>query len=124
PIFGRTKWERAAELAVSCDRLVVHVENASAVAGLSAAAKAVGSEIGLRIEIDSGFHRTGVDTDGAIDLAAVITAAPGVYLDGITSHRSIFFPDAGGRDADELGVEEGELMVKVAERMRSAGVAV
>lgn len=124
PIFGLHKWQRVAALAAACDRLVVHVENAAAVAGLSAAATAAGTEIGVRIEIDSGFHRSGVDSKGAVDLATVISAAPGLYLDGITSHRSMFFPDAGGRDPYELGVEEGELMVRIAEDLRAVGVVV
>lgn len=124
PIFGNSKFAGAADLASRCDRFVVHVENAPAIGGLSAAAEMAGVEIGLRVEIDSGFHRTGVDAEGAIELGRLIEESPGVYLDGITSHRSMFFPDARGRSPDELGILEGEFMVEVAERLRDAGLTV
>lgn len=124
PVFGLSKFDKAAEMAERCDRFIVHVENAQAVDGLSAAARAKGVEIGLRIEIDSGFHRTGVDVEGAIELARRIELLEGVILSGITTHRSMFFPDAGGRSVDVLGRLEGEFMVGVAEEMRAAGIEV
>lgn len=124
PIFGDLKWRRAAELARRCDRFVVHAENPQAVDGLSNAAVDAEAEIGIRVEIDSGFHRTGVDATGAIELASLISDRAGVYFDGVTTHRSIFFPGSEGRDLDELGEEEGRFIVDVADEIRAAGITV
>lgn len=121
PIFGASKWRAAAELASRCERFVVHVENAPAIVGLSEAAGDADTKIGVRIEIDSGFHRTGVDLGGAKELAKLVESLPNLYFDGITTHRSAFFPGAVGRDPYQLGVEEGQFMVEIADELRRAG---
>jgi D-serine deaminase-like pyridoxal phosphate-dependent protein len=43
-------------------------------------------------------------------------------LDGITTFRHVIFPGAAGRRLEDVGREEGELMVALAERLRAAGV--
>ncbi|GMQ93515.1 MAG: alanine racemase [Acidimicrobiia bacterium] len=124
PVFGERKWSRIAQLSARCDKLVVHVENEQAIRGLSEAAAKVQTSVGVRIEIDSGFHRTGVDADGAISLASLIEVSESLYLDGVTTHRGALFPDGIGKDPWDLGVAEGELIVGVAETLRAAGFKV
>jgi D-serine deaminase-like pyridoxal phosphate-dependent protein len=123
PIFGATKWARAAELAKRC-RLTVHVENQLAAEGLDHAAAAAGVQIGIRLEIDTGFHRCGVAPSAGLDAARELSRLPNLRFDGITTHRSAFFPDAGGRPIEALGREEGELMVEIAETIRTGGIDV
>lgn len=122
PVFGEEKWRRLAELAKRC-RLTVHAENVPAIEGLSRAAREADAEIHVRIELDTGFHRSGVDVDGAMALARKV-ADSGLKFDGITSHRSIFFPGHAGRPAEELATEEGAIMVAAADRIRAEGIAV
>lgn len=124
PVFGEYKWNKVAELSARCDKFVVHVENDQAIHGLENAAARVGTSLGVRIEIDSGFQRTGVDTDGAILLAASIEESEFLYLDGVTTHRGALFANGVGKDPWALGVAEGELIVAAAETVRAAGFTV
>jgi len=63
----------------------------------------------------------GLTTDEAAEaLGRLVLGLPGLELDGITTFRTVIFPGAAGRSRDELGREEGELMVDLAERLRAA----
>ena len=123
PVVGPHKWRRLAELAQRC-RVTVNVDSEVAARGLSAAATAAGVTILVQVDIDTGFHRCGVRPDDAQALCRVVMGLPGLELDGITTHRSAFFPEHGGRPVASLGREEGEIMVALAERLRAAGIAI
>ncbi len=126
PVVGAEKWRRLADLAQIC-RITVNVESEVAARGLSAAALAAGTTILAQIDVDTGFHRCGVPQDDpadAIRLGRLVLSLPGLELDGITTHRSAFFPDHGNRPAAELGREEGEIMTALAEKLREAGIPV
>lgn len=123
PVVGVSKWRRLAELARSCV-ITVNVESEYAARGLSAAAVGAGSILRVHLDIDIGAHRTGVRPDDAEELGWLIMSLPGLELDGITAYRSISFPGSAGRTAAELGREEGELLVQLAERLRAAGLPI
>jgi D-serine deaminase-like pyridoxal phosphate-dependent protein len=125
PVVGPSKWCRLAELACSC-MVTINVESEIAARGLSAAAVAAGSELRVHVDIDTGLHRCGVPAGDPESIAALcrhIRNLPGLELDGITTFRHVIFPGADGRPLEELGREEGELMVGLAERLRAAGIA-
>ena len=123
PVVGPEKWRRLAELAQTC-RVTVNVDSEVAARGLSEAATAAGTTLLVQVDIDTGFHRCGVQPDNAEPLCRLVMALPGLELDGITTHRSAFFPDHGGRPVAALGREEGEIMVALAERLRAAGIPI
>jgi D-serine deaminase-like pyridoxal phosphate-dependent protein len=123
PVVGTEKWRRLAELARS-SRTTVNVDSEIAVRGLSEAATAAGTTMLVQVDIDTGFHRCGVQPDDAEALCRFIQTQPGIELDGVTTHRSAFFPDHGGRPVAALGQEEGEVMVALAERLRAAGIPI
>jgi D-serine deaminase-like pyridoxal phosphate-dependent protein len=123
PVVGPHKWDRLAALARTC-RITVNVDSETAARGVSAAAIAAGTTILVQIDIDTGFHRCGVAADEAEALCRVVMSLPGLALDGITTHRSAFFPDHGGRPIAALGQEEGEIMVALGERLRAAGIQI
>jgi D-serine deaminase-like pyridoxal phosphate-dependent protein len=123
PVVGPQKWRRLAELARS-SWVTVNVDSAVAARGLSDAATAAGATLLIQIDVDTGFRRCGVQPDDAEPLCRLVMALPGLELDGITTHRSAFFPDHGGRPLAELGHEEGEIMVVLAERLRAIGIPV
>lgn len=123
PVVGPEKWRRLAEMARSC-HITVNVDSSVAACGLSDAATAAGTTLLVQVDIDTGFHRCGVQPDDAESLCRVVLGLPGLELDGITTHRSAFFPDHGGRPVEELGREEGEIMVALAERLRSSGIPI
>jgi D-serine deaminase-like pyridoxal phosphate-dependent protein len=123
PVVGPEKWRRLADLAGRC-RITVNVDSEFAARGLSAAASTAGTTILVQVDIDSGFYRCGVQPDAAEALCRFVMTLPGLELDGITTHRSAFFPEHGGRPVAELGREEGELMVSLAAQLRAAGVPI
>ena len=123
PVVGPAKWRRLAEMA-RAHRVTVNVDSAIAARGLSDAATAAGTTLLVQIDVDTGFRRCGVQPDDAESLCRVAMALPGLELDGITTHRSAFFPDHGGRPVADLGREEGEIMVALARRLRAAGVPI
>jgi D-serine deaminase-like pyridoxal phosphate-dependent protein len=66
----------------------VGLDSAVAVDALSAAARSAGSTIGILVDLDVGFGRTGVETaEDALALAQHISRAAGLRLDGL-----MFFP--------------------------------
>jgi len=125
PIFGDTKWRRAAALAKRTRRLIVNCDSQEAARGLSAAVAAAGSTIHVQIDVDTGLHRGGVscaDTAAVERLARAIASLPGLVFSGITTYRSSSFPGAGS--AQDAGREEGSILVDLAGRLRAAGIAV
>jgi D-serine deaminase-like pyridoxal phosphate-dependent protein len=123
PTVGPEKWRRAAELARTCT-MIVGVDSETGARGLSGAATSAGVTIRARVEIDGGLNRSGVQADQAGPLCQLIMGLPGLALDGIFGFRSIGFAGSNGRPAAELGVEEGELYVAMASRLRAAGITV
>ena len=81
----------------------------------------------MQIDIDSGFGRCGVpmdDHDAIETLAWSILELPNLELDGLTTHRGLFFAGADRLTPNEAGAQEGELLVAAAERLRARGIAI
>jgi D-serine deaminase-like pyridoxal phosphate-dependent protein len=126
PVVGAAKWARVAELAGSA-RMTVNVDSAYAAEGLSAVALAAGATISVQVDVDTGFGRGGVPVDdlGAVEaLARLVRDLPGLHLDGLTTHRGLFFPGAAELTRYDAGRQEGELLVAVAEHLRGLGIEV
>ena len=123
PTVGPAKWKRAAELAREIT-LIVGVDSLVGAQGLSAAAQAAGSTIQVRVEIDTGLNRSGIPAENALELCRAVQNLPNLELDGLFTFRGPSFPDAAGRSAEELGREEGQIMVDLAEELRSAGIPI
>jgi D-serine deaminase-like pyridoxal phosphate-dependent protein len=124
PVVGATKWQRIARLAQRA-KITVNVDSAVAVEGISAAASHAGATVHLQIDLDSGFGRCGIpaaDTDAQLALARLIDELPGVALDGVTTHRGLFFPGAADLTREEAGRQEGEIVVAAGQRLRAAGL--
>lgn len=78
---------RCVEFAAKCShsRLSVTADHEKPLRELSAACQAGGVEVGVLLDVDTGYHRTGIpmDTDQAVDLYGLIVDLPGVYADGL-----------------------------------------
>jgi D-serine deaminase-like pyridoxal phosphate-dependent protein len=125
PIFGEQKWARIAELAKRGVRMTLNCDSEEAARQASAAAAARHVALNLQIDVDSGMHRGGIemdDVDRIERLARTIGELPGVEFDGLTTHRSYFFE--GKRSRQEEGHTEGQLLVDIAEGLRSRGLEV
>ncbi len=87
PLVGEAKALRLAALARRV-RMRVAVDNSLALATVARAAAAAGREIGLLVEFDSGYRRTGV---GSVDEALALGMAArdaGLRFDGLMTYPS------------------------------------
>jgi D-serine deaminase-like pyridoxal phosphate-dependent protein len=123
PIIGTAKWKRVAELAKDC-QIIVGVDSEIGARGLNDVARDAGLILKIRIEIDGGLNRSGVAPSDALKLCQIVQLLPNLELDGIFGFRSIFFAAAAGRTPEEIGLEEGEFFVNIANQLRSSGVPI
>ncbi len=86
-VVGKEKIRALAELA-SDARITVAIDNAQNAEELSVAALAVGSTLGVLIDLDVGMERCGVRTkEEALDLAEAVSKLPGLRLDGMMGYE-------------------------------------
>jgi D-serine deaminase-like pyridoxal phosphate-dependent protein len=126
PVVGEEKWRRIAALARDA-KITVNADSELGVRGLSDAARAAGVTVHVQVEIDTGLHRCGVapsELDQAEEFCRLVEALPGVELEGVTTHRGFLFAGRGSMSPAEAGREEGELLVGVAEELRSRGISI
>jgi D-serine deaminase-like pyridoxal phosphate-dependent protein len=123
PVIGTLKWERAAALAETC-RLTVGVDSQVGIEGLGKAAAARGSVIHVRVEFDSGLHRSGAALADVAELCRKVLDQPALRLDGIFTFRSSAFDGSAGRTVTDLGTSEGELLASTAALLRDAGLPI
>jgi D-serine deaminase-like pyridoxal phosphate-dependent protein len=125
PVAGDAKWARVAALAGRA-RIAVNVENPTAARGLSAAADAAGTTVGVWLDVDSGLGRCGVPIDRPDDVIALgrlVRELPGLRLEGLTTYRGLGFPGADAVDPPRAGRDEGELLGELAIALDVAEIA-
>lgn len=123
PIVGMEKARHAARLAHTC-HLIVGAESSTGIQQLSAAAVEAGTTLYVRVEINTGLNRSGVDNNAAEALCHLVHSLPGLELDGIFTFRGVSFSGAKTRNPQALGQQEGEVMVALAEQLRKAGLPI
>jgi D-serine deaminase-like pyridoxal phosphate-dependent protein len=83
PALDAFRSNRVAELARECT-IRVAIDSPLAADVLQDAAKRAGSKIGILVDLDMGFHRTGLqDTASAIALAQDVSKKPNLRFDGL-----------------------------------------
>jgi D-serine deaminase-like pyridoxal phosphate-dependent protein len=123
-VVGEEKVRRLAGIARTARVTVAvdHVRNAEA---LSAAAGAVGTKIGVLVDVDVGLERCGVRTEPeARALAERVSQLPGIHLRGVMGYEGhcALEPDRGKRAAKvRIAMER---LLAVADALRSAGFSV
>jgi D-serine deaminase-like pyridoxal phosphate-dependent protein len=104
----------------------VLVESADAVDALERAARTADLSVHTWLEVDCGYHRSGVDPDGpeATALARRIADSKHLSFDGLLTHagHSYHAIDLDGRRA--AAQEERDVTVGFAERLRRTGIEV
>ena len=103
-------------------RLVVGVDSLEGVRRLSAVAEDRALEV--RIEVDTGLRRTGVPYDEAVELAGEIEAIRNLDLTGIYTYRGAVLAGSKTLELEKAGLEEGQIMVSLADQMRERGIGV
>lgn len=104
PLVGAAKAARLAALAREATVSVVG-DSAEVARGLSSALEDADAEVGLLVECDTGFLRTGVQTPkAAADLAELVDALPGLRFEGLMTYPTLPGTGAWLRAAiDEIG---------------------
>jgi D-serine deaminase-like pyridoxal phosphate-dependent protein len=103
-------------------RLVVGVDSLEGARRLSAAAEDRSLEV--RLEVDTGLRRTGVPYDEAVGLAGEIDSMRNLDLTGIYTYRGAVLGGSKTLELEKAGLEEGQLMVSLANQMRERGIGV
>lgn len=124
PVVGFSKLRRAAALIQSGVRLILGVDSLEGAQRISLIAQERDVEFIVRLEIESGLNRTGVDAASAALLAQEIAALQGVSLTGIFTYRGAMLGGSGTTDLRSAGHEEGRFMVQTAEALRAAGIGI
>ena len=121
PLVGTDKISRAAELAKKI-RLILSVDSLAGAQALSRAAEEHDVTFEVRLELDMGMGRSGAYPEESLALAKAISVLPGLNLTGITTYRNMIYQGKPHSDRNLCGVEEGKLMVALAEEMRREGL--
>src|SRR5215211_7170038 len=123
PLVTDAKIRRAVRLGNRV-RLVVGVDCLEGARRLSAVAKAEDHILEVRLEVDTGLRRTGVLYDKAVGLAGEIEGMGNLDLTGIYTYRGAVLGGSRTLELEEAGLEEGQLMVSLADRMREQDIRV
>jgi D-serine deaminase-like pyridoxal phosphate-dependent protein len=101
----------------------VNVDDASDAEGLSEAAVAAGSTIGVLVEVDTGMHRAGVDSpDEALALARRITELPGLRMDGLSGYEGHCSLELDRERRHQKQQTAMAYLVEVADHLESHGI--
>lgn len=123
PVVADVKIDRVLELN-KIIRLIVGVDSIEAAKRLSDKAKAANQIVEVRLEIDTGLKRTGVQYENAIKLAEKIVGLKSIKMTGIYTFKGAIFKGQPTMDLQKAGFEEGELMVSLANELRKKGIEI
>lgn len=121
PVIGQHKIKRITELNNGI-RLIIGVDSLEGATALAQAAVTAKQTIEVRLEVDTGFKRTGVQYDKALGLALAISGMEGLNLTGIYTFHHLIYQGERTHDREKAALEEGTLMVALAEEMKRAGL--
>lgn len=125
PMVGRARTLRALALSRRIRRLILAVDSLEGARQLDGLAWQEGLEVEVRLEIDTGAGRTGIQVDRALALArAIVSNMPSLRLTGIYTFKSLVLDGRPTDDNLQAAREEGSLMHEVASALRADGIAV
>ncbi|WP_428940264.1 alanine racemase [Fontivita pretiosa] len=121
PALDAARCRRLAELAADGTMVRVAVDSTFAADVIAEHARRYNSQIGILVDLDVGFHRTGVQSpEAATQLARHVSRTPGLRLDGI-----MIYPGHVHEPADQQGdVLRGisQLLIHTIEQWHRAGL--
>jgi D-serine deaminase-like pyridoxal phosphate-dependent protein len=122
----RGKFAEAIEILKSGVQLNVLTDDVATVHALDETSAKAGVKFDVFLKIDCGTHRVGVepDTEAAVEIPRLISDAKNLNFAGILTHAGHSY-DVDGRDTIlEVAHHERDVMVVLAEKLRSDGVDV
>ena len=129
PLVGELKLARLVALARRLGsepggRIAVTVDAVGTATAISRAVAAAGVEVGVRVEVDTGMHRLGLEPASAalIELARAVAALPGLRFEGVMTHEGQAYQATSETELERAAAEACDAMVASAEAIRAAGV--
>jgi D-serine deaminase-like pyridoxal phosphate-dependent protein len=120
PIWGEEKWRRLGDLAADAT-IRVGADSYEVFEGVARAASSRGLVVPVRIEVDTGFGRCGVQTtEEARSLARRMSGLRGIELVGVMSFAGQMYREPAG-SRREAAVADAARLVAVADDLRSDG---
>lgn len=125
PLIDRRKIERVLTAAPGA-RVILMADSPEGLAAIGETAKRLGLRVGVRVKVDVGQHRCGVEPlgDAGIDLARRIADHPALAFAGFMSHAGHAYAAPDPDAARTVARIERELIVDLAARTRAAGLPV
>ena len=124
PLVTESKIERALRLSRRIN-LTVGVDSLEGARRLAERAALEDSILNVRLEVDTGLRRTGILRGEAVELALRIESLENLNLTGIYTYRGAVLEDGSPTlDLKRAGLEEGELLVSMVDRIREEGIGV
>ncbi|MGH3148769.1 MAG: alanine racemase [Rubrobacter sp.] len=123
PLVTEEKIRRAIALSRRI-RLIIGVDSLEGARRISAVAGAEEHVLEVRLEVDTGLRRTGVPYETVVELASKVHSLNNVELTGIYTYRGAVLDGSPTLDLEGAGLQEGGLMVSVADRIRDRGISV
>lgn len=120
------KAPEAIAMAREIRRFIAVVDDRGAAEALAAAARAAGLRLAVRLKVDCGYHRAGVDpaSPASVELARFLAGAPSLEFDGILSHSGHAYSQPTPDAIAAIAEEERRVMAAFAGTLRAAGVTV
>jgi D-serine deaminase-like pyridoxal phosphate-dependent protein len=122
PLVGDFRIRRAIALSKKVKRLILSIDSLVGAQALSDAAVQAGLRLEVRLEIDTGLKRTGINREEAPALAQKIAAMPGLRLTGIYTFKGLLLDGAFTDNNLLAGEEEGLLLEKTAKKIEALGI--
>jgi D-serine deaminase-like pyridoxal phosphate-dependent protein len=122
PVVGEDKARRLLALADRV-RLAVGVDSVEGARTLSGAFAAAGRRLDVRLKVDVGLHRVGVEPGQAVGVARAVALLPGLRFGGVFTHAGQAYVEPNLDGVAAVGRHEGATLAAVAEALRAAGLA-
>jgi D-serine deaminase-like pyridoxal phosphate-dependent protein len=123
PLWGARKWERLGRLSEAAE-IRVAADSYEVFEGIAAAARRRGLSIPVRIEVDTGYARCGVQSpEEALALADRLSRLEGVRLVGVMSFAGQTYAAERGH-TQAVAAAEAARLLEAAQALRDAGFAV
>lgn len=105
-------------------KVAILVDDPQAVEAIARKSKELGASFQVYVEIDSGYHRSGVDPESNLLLAVgkAVQASPNLSLKGVLTHAGHSYKAATLKRISEVAEEERLKTTQAAERLRAAGI--
>jgi D-serine deaminase-like pyridoxal phosphate-dependent protein len=105
-------------------RLSIIVDHPAVAASWSDVMRVAGRVMDVLVKVDVGFHRCGIDPDGAgaATFVAEVAALPGLRLRGLLSHAGHAYHATSAGELARIARDERDTLLALADRVRARGV--